>query len=102
MEMQVRTDVGHMGMGDVGSTEPVRGVAPARTLVARMKLALVGMLVGLAGFTGLALVEPATVPLDERIGGCALLAALAGVVVVFSVARWKPEWLPAWIARVSS
>jgi hypothetical protein len=91
-----------MGVGDVSSREPARGAAPARALVARIKVVIVGMLVGLAGFTGLALVEPATVPLDERIGGCALLAALAGVVVVFAVARWKPEWLPAWIARVSS
>jgi hypothetical protein len=93
-------DAGRMGVGDEDAREPVRGSAPARAPVARMKLALVGMLVGLAGFTGLALVEPASVPMDPRIGGCALLAALAGVVVISAVARWKPEWLPAWIARL--
>lgn len=70
------------------------GMAPIKT---RMRLVAAGMLVGLAGFVGVELVDPELAPLAEHRGLCALVAALAGVAAVMVVHRRWPERLPAWM-----
>ncbi|WP_447859718.1 hypothetical protein [Nitrospira calida] len=67
---------------------------PIRT---RMRLAAAGMLVGLAGLVGLAVVDPELVPWAEHGGICGLLAALAGAVAMFAVHRFWPHRLPGWV-----
>jgi hypothetical protein len=63
----------------------------------RMRLVLVGWLLGSAVVVGLAVVEPAWLPLEDHAAVCGVTAGLAGIAVVFALHRWRPQALPAWV-----
>jgi membrane protease YdiL (CAAX protease family) len=63
----------------------------------RMRLVLVGWLLGSAVVVGLAVVEPAWLPLEDHAAVCGVMAGLAGIAVVFALYRWRPQALPAWV-----
>lgn len=63
----------------------------------RMRLIFGGWALGSAGTIGLAIVDPTLLPLEEHGALCGLIGILAGIVVVFAVHRWRPDWVPAWM-----
>lgn len=80
-------------MEQMDSTRAIR----AMDWKTRMRLIFGGWALGSAVTIGLAIVDPTLLPLEEHGALCGLIGVLAGVVVVFAVYRWRPDWVPAWM-----